>query len=78
MITVLSTAARKAWVGAAISFLGPLGVLLAATNEPLSVRAVLTAVVSGLIGGLSVFYTRNAKVRRATTTGRHEKPRPTS
>lgn len=55
----LTARARKAWTGAGIAFLGPLVVLLAATEEPLTVRSVLASVVSGLSGGLGVFYTVN-------------------
>ncbi len=59
MHALLTTAARKAWTGAAVSFLSPLGVLLAATDEPLSTRSVLASLVAGVIGGLGVYGTTN-------------------
>ena len=59
MHTLLTTAARKAWTGAAVSALAPLGVLLAATDEPLTLRSVAASLLSGLIGGLGVYGTTN-------------------
>lgn len=59
MGALLTTAARKAWTGAAVSFLSPLAVLLTATDEPLTGRSVAAAVVTGVIGGLGVYGTTN-------------------
>ncbi len=51
--------AAKAWVAAAIAFLGPILVLLQAGGE-LDVRNVVASIVSGLVAGLSVYATTNA------------------
>jgi hypothetical protein len=75
---ILTSAARKAWAGFLLTALSPVAVLLTATDQPLTGRTLVAAVVSGVVGGLGVFYTRNSKAtaRRLRntprTTGRHE------
>lgn len=59
MGALFTSAARKAWTGAAVAFLGPLLTLLLATDQDLDWRSVVAAVVSGLVGGLGVYQTTN-------------------
>lgn len=74
-MNLFTSQARKAWVGALISGLAPLSVLLLATDEPLTLRSVLASVVSGIIGGLSVYNTPNAA--KAITASAHRRHRYT-
>jgi uncharacterized protein (DUF2062 family) len=73
MTALFTSQARKAWVGALISGLAPLSVLLLATAEPLTLRSVLASVVSGIIGGLSVYNTPNAKAPAITARARRRR-----
>lgn len=57
-MTFFTSAARKAQVGGIIAFLGPILTYLQATSE-WDWRACAVAVVSGLIAGLSIYYTTN-------------------
>jgi len=57
---LLTSQARKAWVSGLASFLGPLVVLLTATNEPLDWRNVVGSVVAGLVALLATFEVSNA------------------
>ena len=50
---------RKSLVAGFIGFLGPLGTVLAATDQPIDVRVILSAVVAGLITGGTTWLVRN-------------------
>jgi hypothetical protein len=52
---------RKAIVAFLLAFLGPIGVLLAATDQELNVRNVLASLVAGVIAGLATYFTTNAQ-----------------
>lgn len=52
---------RKAIVAFLLAFLGPIGVLLAATDVALDWRVVASAVVAGLIAGLATYAVPNAE-----------------
>lgn len=58
MKDILTSAARKAQVAAAIAFLGPLGTYVA-TEGQWSWRAFAGAIVSSLVAGLTVYQTTN-------------------
>jgi hypothetical protein len=71
-----SAQARKAQIGSLVAFLGPILVYLQATGD-WNWRAFSVAVVSGLIAGLSIFYTTNAPIPEAPqlkSTHRHRAP----
>ena len=51
---------RKAVAAFVLAFLGPLAVLLAATDQPIGVREVLSALVAGVIAGLGTWVIPNA------------------
>lgn len=51
---------RKAIAAFLLAFLGPLGVLLAATDEPLDWRKAAAAFVAGVIAGLGTYLVPNA------------------
>jgi hypothetical protein len=72
-----SAQARKAQIGSLIAFLGPILTYLQATGE-WQWRTFAIAVVSGLIAGLSIFYTTNAPLppvpQLRERAGRHEEP----
>jgi hypothetical protein len=60
MEAVMLAESRKAIVAFLVAFLGPLGVLLAATDVALDWRVVTSAVVAGLIAGLATYAVPNA------------------
>jgi hypothetical protein len=55
------TPVDKAIVAFLLAFLGPIGVLLAATDVALDWRVVASAVVAGLIAGLATYAVPNAE-----------------
>jgi hypothetical protein len=57
---LLTSQARKAWVSGLAAFLGPLLVLLTATNQDLDLRNIIGSVVAGLVALLATFETPNA------------------
>lgn len=65
--TIASPAlSAKAWVAAVVSFLAPIGALLAG-SEVITWRTFAAAGVAGIVGGVSVYATGNA----LPATGRH-------
>lgn len=50
---------RKAIAAFLLAFLGPIGVLLTATDQELNVRNGLASLVAGLIAGLGTYFMSN-------------------
>jgi len=63
---LLTTQARKAWVSGVAAFLGPIMVLITATDQPLDARNVIGSVIAGLVALLATFEVPNAVARRSS------------
>lgn len=60
---------RKAIAAFLLAFLGPIGVVLAATDQPLDWRVVVSAVISGLVAGLTTYAVPNAPASPVVDNG---------
>lgn len=58
---LLTSQARKAWVAGFLAFVGPIMVLLTATDTELTWRTVVGAVVAGLVAMVGTFEVPNAE-----------------
>lgn len=57
---LLTSQARKAWVSGVAAFLGPIMVLITATDQPLDLRNIIGSVIAGLVALLATFEVPNS------------------